>query len=90
MNKQAHCSNVAWAACLGYTELAFMLWRFKLDNSLLRRGSVEGHFSVLCLHPEYLLPTVGSSWSMDLAVHVLREFIKGLVVFSAAGHIRLL
>ena len=45
--------------------------------------SVEGYCGGLCLYPECFLPAVGcSSWGIDLAMHVLGKFIKGLVVFS--------
>ena len=89
-NIQAHWSSIAWAVCLACAKLACITWCFKSDNSLLLRGNVEGCYSRLCFHPDCLLPAVGcSSWDMDLAVYVLGKFIKGLVLFSAAEHIKL-
>ena len=91
MNKHAHWSNIAWAACLGHVELAFVPQCFKLDNSLSPRGNVEGCCGRLYLHPDCLLHAVGcSSKCMDLAMHILGGLAKGLVVSSAIACIRLL
>ena len=77
-----------WAAYLDCAELGFMLWHFKLDDSLLLRENVEGCHGMLYLYPDCLLPARCSSWGMDLSMHVSDDFINGLVVFSAAERIR--
>ena len=91
MNKHACWSNVTQAACLGCPELVFTPWYLKLNDSLLLRGNVEGCRGGLCLHPDcFLLAVRCSSKCMDLAMHILGGFAKGLVVSGAAACIRLL
>ena len=64
---------------------------FKPEYSLSLRGNVEGHQSGLCLYLDYFLLAVGcSSKCMDLAMHILGGFAKGLVVSGTAVHIKLL
>ena len=54
-----------------------------LDDSSLPRGDIEGCFSGICLCTDYLLPAVRCcSWGMDLAMHDLGQFVKGLVVLA--------
>ena len=44
---------------------------------------VEGNCSRLCLHPHCFLVAMGSSPKcMDLAMHILGGFIRGLMVSS--------
>ena len=51
---------------------------------------VKRHHGRLCLHPDSLLYAVGCSfWGIDLAMDVLGEFAKGLVVSGAAAYITL-
>ena len=52
---------------------------------------VEGHFSRLCLYLDcFLYAVVYSLRGINLAMHVLGDFSKGLVVFGAIACIRLL
>ena len=82
---------IAWAAYLGHAKLAVTPWHFKSNDSSSLRGNVEGHCDGLCLHPDCFLSALGCfSWAMDLAMHTLGCFVKGLVVFGAAECIKLL
>ena len=68
-----------------------MLQLFKFKDSLSLRGNVKGHYGGLFLHPNCFLHAIGCfSWGIDLAMHVLGEFARGLVVSVAAAYIRLL
>ena len=55
----------------------FMPWLFKLDNSLLLRGNVEGCCSELCLCPDCFLHAIGCFlWGMDLSMHLLAKYAR--------------
>ena len=62
-----------------------------MDDSLSPMGNVEGCHKRLYLDPDYFLHAVVCSiGAMDLASYVSGKYAKGLVVFDATVHIRLL
>ena len=68
-----------------------MLQGFKSDDSSSPRGSVEGCYSGIFLNLNCLLHDFRYSfWGIDLAMHVLDKFARGLVVSSATAHFRVL
>ena len=64
---------------------------FKSDDNSSLRGDAKGYCSGLCLYPDCLLYCIRcSSCGMDLVMHVLGEFTRGLVVSGATACITLL